>query len=322
MKRVLIDTATAAPEVVALVMALNEPDIHVEAITTVMGKVPASIATRNTLLSITAAGTYQPPVFEGIAKPMFHEQHDASLIFGANGLGNLSVAQHPSPIKEDMHAVDAIIKTVCQWGEALELLCLGPLTNIALAITKAPQVMRRIKRITLMGGAAFEGDANPMAEFNIWQDAEAADIVFDFGVPLVMVTAEAADACADLSIHDLDRLALGRNQSSGFGLDCFNTLLQLCEKNPGARSLVFSSPIAFAVLARPEVIQGSFASYSRVETQGSTQVNGATVNDRRTDETHPFRANASETIGAFNCQVVHRIDSEAFRQYMFGLLVK
>jgi purine nucleosidase len=322
MKRVLIDTATAAPEVVALVMALSEPDIHVEAITTVMGKVPAGIATRNTLLSITAAGTYQPPVFEGIAKPMFHEQHDASLIFGTNGLGSLLVAQHPAQTKEVLHAVDAIIKTVSEWGEALELLCLGPLTNVALAITKAPQVMRRLKRITLTGGAAFEGDANPMAEFNIWQDAEAADIVFNFGVPLVMITAEASDACAGLSRQNLDCLASGQNRPSGFGLDCFKTLLQLDEKNPDARSLLFSSPLAFAVLARSELIQDSFASYSRVETQGSAQVYGATVNDRRTDETHPFRANASETIGAFNCQVVHRVDSAVFGQYLSALLVK
>jgi purine nucleosidase len=322
MQRILIDTATAAPEVVALVMALNEPDLHVEAITTLMGKVSASNATRNTLLSIAAAGAYQPPVFDGLAKPMFREHRDASLIYGLEGLGNLPVEETPVQTKAQPHAVDAIINAVRQWGSELEILCLGPLTNLALAITKAPEVMRQLRRITLMGGAAFEGNAGPVAEFNIWQDAEAADIVFSFGVPLVMVTHETVDDDATLNAQDLERLDQAQNHKAAFCLDCCKSLMRLGEKTSGAPSLALDAPIALAVLAIPQLVRDSFESYTRVETQGSAQVYGTAVNDRRTDETHPFRANASETIGAFNCQVVHRIDGVAFKDYLLELLVK
>ncbi|MDK2981241.1 MAG: hypothetical protein PWQ55_1588 [Chloroflexota bacterium] len=317
MKRILIDTDTAAPEVVALCMALKDPALHVEAITTLMGKVPAPIATRNTLLSIESASTYQPPVYMGVAKPMFRAPRSAAKLFGADGLAGLPAPQESISFQKNQHAVDAIIAAVRQWGDGLELLCLGPLTNLALAVTKAPEVMRRLRRIILAGSSAFEGNAGPMAEFNVQQDAEAADIVFNFGVPLVMLASEAAETCSTPGARRLEMLEGHTN----FHLECCRTILRLGEDDPSARSLALSAPLALAVLADEDLVTESFPAYSRVETQGSALVYGATVNDRRTDESHPFRANASQSIGDFNCQVVHGIDGDAFWDYLLGTLV-
>ncbi len=322
MKRILIDTDTAAPEVVALNMALHDPALHVEAITTLMGKVPAPIATRNTLVSIESAGTYQPPVYMGVAKPMFRAPHSAARLFAADGLAGLPAPQESLSIQKDQHAVDAIIAALRQWGAELEVLCLGPLTNLALAVTKAPEVMRRLHRIILAGGSAFEGNAGPMAEFNIRQDAEAADIVFSFGVPLVMLASEAAETCGAISAQRLDRLEKQASRAAQFHLDCCRAILRLAEEDPAARSMALSAPIALALLANEDLVTESFPAYSRVETQGSALVYGATVNDRRTDESHPFRANASQSIGDFNCRVVHGIDGDAFWNYLLGTLVK
>jgi purine nucleosidase len=320
MKHLLIDAATASDEAVAVVIALREPRIKIEAITTVMGKVTLENATQNTLLCIAAAQNDKPPVYAGMTKPMFRTHCSNADLVGENGMSDMVFEEEVDQTVENMHAVDAIIRTVRDNKEPVEILALGPLTNIALAITKAPEVMRKVPRITFMGGAAFMGDANPMAEFNVWQDAEAADIVFKFGIPMVMVTRETVDADTALNEADLSGLAALNTKPVDFLLKANKHLIDHQLKKSGERALALSSPIALAVLVNPDIIQEQFDSYTRVETRGSEQVVGTTVNDRRTDVTHPFRANNNESIPAFNCKVVHKVDGKACKAYMLELL--
>ena len=320
MKHLLIDTATASDEAVAVVMALRDPKIKVEAFTTIMGSVALEDSTRNTLLSIAAAGTYKPPVYTGVAKPMFRPHRIDSALACGDGIGGMASEDEVDRRVENLHAVDAIIKTVRDSKEPIEILALGPLTNIALAITKVPEVMRKVACITFMGGAAFMGNANPMAEFNVWQDAEAADIVFKFGTPIVMVTHETVDTNTALDEDDLSNLAALDAGPVEFLLQANRRLIDEQMKETGKKTLALSSPIALAVLVNPALIQGQFESYTRVETQGSEQVYGTTVNDRRTDATHPFRANNNESIPAFNCSVVYKVDGETYKNDMLELL--
>jgi purine nucleosidase len=321
LKKIIIDTDTASDDAVAIVMALREPQLKVLAITTVVGNIPVKTATRNALICIEAAGTYAPPVYEGIAKPMFREHRDATSIHGNDGMGDLGTLKEPTLKIEKMHAVDAIIKIVREGDGDIEIVALGTLTNVALAIVKAPEVMKKVPCITIMGGAAFEGNSNPLAEYNIWQDAEAADILFASGIPVVMAAIEACHDESEFSAQDLEYLRTCGSKLATFCVDINRGLIACDEAYFGHPALTLPDPTAIAILVKPELIKGSFDCYTRVETTGSEQVYGATINDRRTEATHPFRADNNEKIGDFNCKVVYQLHGQAFKDYVFSLIV-
>jgi purine nucleosidase len=321
LKKIIIDTDTGSDDAVALLMALREPEIEVVAITTVVGNVSTEKGTRNALICIELVNNYAPPVYMGMTKPLFRAHRDAVAVHGEDGLGDLGYLKTPTQAIENMHAVDAIIKIIREGDEDIEILALGPLTNIAMAIIKAPEVMKKVPCITIMGGAAFEGNSTPTAEFNIWQDAEAADIMFEFGTPVVMATIEACHDDSAFTAEDLDYLANSGSKLAEFCVDCNGTLISLIEKMVGERFLMLPDPTAIAILAKPELIAGSFDSYTRVETQGGPRVYGATINDRRTDDTHPFRADSHKNIGETNCKVVYQLDGKAFKDYLFSLVI-
>lgn len=313
MRHILIDTSTDLADEIALVMALREPGIQVTAVTTLTGSVPIQKAIQNSFLGINAAENYAPIVYAGACKPMFHK------ITYPSTFDNQVSIEEPGTI-EKIHAADAIIRTVSEYRDNVEFLTLGPLTNLALAIIKAPEIMKWLKRITLLGGSAIEGNVNPMAEFNIWFDAEAADIVFDFCVPIVMVASEALRPDCGLLQEDLDELAKNDSKYTKFFLDCSKAILKRDQIEDVFHPIILPAAIAFTVLVKPQLILESFSSYTRIETMGSEQVYGAAINDKRTAETHPFRARNYEILPDFNCQVVTKIDGKAFKAYLFDLL--
>jgi purine nucleosidase len=321
LKKIIIDTDTASDDAVALVMALREPALEVAAITTVMGNVSVEKATRNALMCVEYAGSYTPPVYEGMAKPMFREHKDAAVIHGNDGMGDLGYLKEPTLTKEKLHAVDAIINIIKEGNGDIELVTLGPLTNIALAMIKAPQIMKKVPCITIMGGAAFKGNTSPLSEFNIWQDAEAADIMFSFGVPVVMAAIEACRGECEINAGEMDYLLNTGSRLAKFCVECNRTVYTLTEKDTGVLSFTLPDPTAITVLVKPELITGSFDSYTRVETKGSEYVYGTTVNDRRTIETHPFRAVHDGELHEFNCKVVYQLNSRAYKDYIFSLIV-
>jgi len=321
LKKIIIDTDTASDDAVALVMALREPALEVVAITTVMGNLSVEKATKNALMCVEYAGRYQPPVYEGMAKPMFREHRDATVIHGNDGMGDLGYLKEPILTKEKNHAVDAIIKIIKEGNGDIEIVTLGPLTNIALAILKAPEVMKKVPCFTIMGGAAFKGNTSPTSEFNIWQDAEAADIMFGFSVPVVMAAIEACRGESEVTAEEMDHLLNTGSRLAKFCVECNRTVYTLTEKDTGVRSFTLPDPTAITILVKPELITGSFESYTRVETKGSDYVYGTTVNDRRTKKTHPFRSVHFDNVGNFNCKVVYQLNSRAYKDYIFSLII-
>lgn len=187
MKRILIDTDTASDDAVAIILALRNPDVRVEAITVVAGNVPLPLAVKNALISIQTAGTYYPPVFPGSDRPFLKPLFTSEFVHGPDGMGDMDLPD-PDLIPANEHAVDAILRLISENPYQLELITLGPLTNIALACLKDPDTMQKIKRITIMGGAGHgSGNITPLAEFNIFVDAEAAAVVLQSGIPLLLV---------------------------------------------------------------------------------------------------------------------------------------
>jgi purine nucleosidase len=321
LKKIIIDTDTASDDAVALVMALREPALKVVAITTVMGNITVEKATRNALMCVEYAGSYQPPVYEGMAKPMFRPHRDAAVIHGVDGMGDLGYLKEPTIKKGNLHAVDAIIKIIEEGDGDIELVTIGPLTNIGMAIIKAPEVMKKVPCITIMGGAAFKGNTSPLSEFNIWEDAEAADIMFGFSVPVVMAAIEACRGECEIMADEMDMLQNSGSRLAKFCVDINRTVYTLTEKDTGIRSFTLPDPTAITVMVRPDIITGSFDSYTRVETKGSDYVYGTTVNDRRTPESQPFRSVHDNLQDKFNCKVIYQLDSRAYKDYIFSLIM-
>src|ERR1700692_768289 len=173
---ILIATDTASDDAVALIMALRSPSVEIKAITTVAGNVTVEQATRNALFTVELCGT-EVPVYSGAAKPLERELQTADWFHGQDGLGDHGYAPSVrTPASGD--AVDALIEAV-QSTPGIEIITLGPLTNLALALERWPSLARSLGRGVVMGGApCCEGNVTPAAEFNIWVDPEAARTVF------------------------------------------------------------------------------------------------------------------------------------------------
>ena len=187
--KIIIDTDPGQDDAVAILLALASPDeIAVLGITTVAGNVPLALTEKNARIICELAGRTDIAVFAGCDRPLVQPLVTAEHVHGKTGLDGIALPDPTMPLQA-AHAVDFIIDTLRAEPSGSVTLCpLGPLTNIATAFTRAPDIMARVKEIVLMGGAYFEvGNITPAAEFNIYVDPEAAEIVFQSGVPLVVM---------------------------------------------------------------------------------------------------------------------------------------
>ena len=171
----------------AILLALASPELDVLGITAVAGNVPLALTAKNALKVVELSGR-SAPVYAGCPHPLMRDLVTAEYVHGKTGLDGPDLPE-PTQALEEMHAVDFIITTLRDRPAGTVTLCtLGPLTNIALAFRRAPDIVPRVQRIVMMGGAYFEvGNTTPAAEFNIYVDPQAADIVFRSGVPLVVM---------------------------------------------------------------------------------------------------------------------------------------
>ncbi|MDW3222138.1 MAG: nucleoside hydrolase [Paracoccaceae bacterium] len=188
-RKIIIDTDPGQDDAVAILLALASPeDIDVLGITCVAGNVPLSLTSKNARIICELAGHTDVPVFAGYAQPMGRKLVTAEHVHGATGLNGPVLPDPEMPLQEG-HAVDFIIDTLRQANSQSVTLCaLGPLTNVAHALQKAPDIAERVQEIVLMGGAYFEvGNITPTAEFNIYVDPQAAEIVFNSKIPLVVM---------------------------------------------------------------------------------------------------------------------------------------
>jgi purine nucleosidase len=188
-RKIIIDTDPGQDDAVAILLALACPEeIEVLGITAVAGNVPLPLTQKNARIICELAGRPDVLVYAGCDAPLQRKLVTAEHVHGKTGLDGPVLAD-PVMALQPGHAVDFIIETLRTQAPGTVTLCpLGPLTNIAAAFIKAPDIVGRVEQIVLMGGAYFEvGNITPAAEFNIYVDPEAADIVFKSGVPLVVM---------------------------------------------------------------------------------------------------------------------------------------
>src|SRR5271163_3814943 len=260
----IIDVDTGIDDAFGLLYALAQPSICVLGVASVAGNVDLAKATRNTRAVLALAGRADIPVWPGCPAPLLRAPGDASVIHGASGLGH-AVLPDPPVETAPRHAIDAILAAAHEHAGELVLVATGPLTNIAAALLRDPELPRRLKRFVLMGGAFREpGNVTPAAEFNIWHDPEAARIVFRaFGTkgaaPLVAVGLDVTrkTLLLEADLATLAQRCAGLPRAPAllrFLEDSARYYFELMEKRYGARHLVMHDPLAIAAAIDPALI--------------------------------------------------------------------
>ena len=204
MKKVLLDCDPGHDDMMAIMLAVFSKELDVLGVTTVAGNQIGEKTFLNALKTLTLIEEKNVPVARGFDRPLFRDLVVAPEIHGVSGLDG---ADLPEPEVEplNMHAVDFIIETVMKSKEDVYLIPTGPLTNIAVALLKEPEIKKKIERIVLMGGAVFDSNITPASEFNIFVDPEAARIVFESGVNITMVGLDVTNK-ALLSFDDIEEI--------------------------------------------------------------------------------------------------------------------
>lgn len=276
MRRFLIDTDTASDDAVALVMALNHPDVRIEAITVVAGNVSLKQGVQNALYTVERCGK-QVPVYEGLEKPLLRPLETAQYVHGQDGMGDIDLP--PSGRRPaDGHAVNVIIDTIRRFVGEITLVTLGPLTNVAVALLRDPSTASKVEKCVIMGGIGFgHGNVVPAAEYNVWVDPEAAKIVFESDLPIVMVGWDVSQRFATFNDEEAEKI----RSVSPLGQFCVD--IQRCLREFGMNELKLvgfdlPDPIAMAVALDPKVATVTKRLHVAVETR-SELTRGATVVD-------------------------------------------
>lgn len=287
--KIIIDTDPGQDDAVAILLALASPDeIEVLGITAVAGNVPLALTAKNALIVCELAGRPDIAVYAGCDRPMGRALVTAEHVHGATGLNGPKL---PDPVMtlRDGHGVDFIIDTLRREPAQSVTLCpLGPLTNIATAFEKAPDIAARVKRIVLMGGAYFEvGNITPTAEFNIYVDPQAADIVFKSGVDIVVMPLDVTHkALVTRPRNDAFR-ALGTRVGRAVA-DMTDFFERFDKEKYGSPGAPLHDPCVTAWLIRPELFSGRHINVE-IET-GSELTMGMTVADWWGVTTRPANA--------------------------------
>ena len=276
-RTLLIDTDTASDDAVALIMALRSRDVRVAAITVVAGNIPVAQATSNALFTAELCGS-DVPVYSGAEAPLLRKLKTADWFHGADGLGDHGYKPAKRRV-ENLHAVDALIQTIRE-NPGIEMVTLGPLTNVAMALLREPKLAASVKRCVVMGGApCCEGNVTPAAEFNIWVDPEAARIVSRSGLKLEMVGWQLCRGDAVIHPPEIERILALKNPVADFAVRCNSTAIEAFFTQTGERGICLPDPVAMGIALRPALCTSSSEHYVEIETQ-SELTRGMTVVDR------------------------------------------
>lgn len=276
---VWLDCDTGVDDAIAL-MALHALDeVELVGISAVCG---------NALLDNTFSNTHRVcgligasyPIYRGADRPLYGEPHVSTAFHGQNGLGDVELPIPDTAVMHDKPAWDALHEAALAHPGALQLIAIGPLTNVAIALTKYPDLASLLHTILIMGGSASVGNVTPAAEFNIYVDPHAAQIVFKSGVPIVMCGLDVT-LKAVLTPDDWDELAATGSKAGNFTRSCLQQPWRMLQAMGFAGVPMHDScPVLY--LVHPELFSAEEAGVY-VETQG-TITQGKTVTDLYSDK--------------------------------------
>jgi purine nucleosidase len=256
MHRVIIDTDPGQDDAVAILLALASPEIEVLGVTTVAGNVPLPLTTRNALATLELAGRSEIPVHAGAEAPLRRPLVTAEHVHGRTGLDGVELPE-PAAAPAPGHAADFIVETLRREPPGTVTVCpLGPLTNLALAFERAPEVIPRVREIVLMGGAYFEvGNITPAAEFNIYVDPEAAAAVLGAGRPVTILPLDATHKVLTTA-ERLERMRALGNRAGPAAASWCGFFERFDKEKYGGQGAPLHDPCVIARLLRPNLFAG------------------------------------------------------------------
>jgi purine nucleosidase len=277
-RKIIIDTDPGQDDAIAILLALASPaELEVLGIVAVAGNVGLQQNAKNALKVVELAGAKGIKVFAGCERPLRRTLVTAEYVHGKTGLDGPDLPE-PRQQLESQHGVDFIIDTLRREPEKTVTLCgLGPLTNLAMAFVKAPDIVTRVDQIVLMGGGLFEGgNTTPAAEFNIYVDPEAADVVFHSGIPITQVPLDVSH----FMLANKERVERFRKLGNRTGVataEMLEFFERFDEAKYGWDGGPLHDPCVIAWLLKPELFEGKHVNVA-IETQ-SDLTRGMTVVD-------------------------------------------
>jgi purine nucleosidase len=255
MKPVILDVDTGIDDALAIAYALNSPELEIIGLTTCFGNGPVEYTTRNTLVVLEQLGK-SVPVYSGADKPLSRPTKEfPTHVHGEDGLGN-RVEKAPIMEAESEGAVDYIINQVKQRPHEITIIAVGPLTNLALAVQKEPEIVSLVKEVVIMGGAVFvKGNVTPYSEANVITDPEAAECVFSSGLPVTVVGLDVTMQTLLPNAVLADWRALGTDVSNFFA-EMTSFYMQAYETfHPGIGGCALHDPLAVGVVIDPSFVK-------------------------------------------------------------------
>jgi inosine-uridine nucleoside N-ribohydrolase len=319
-QKVIIDTDPGTDDALAILLALNSPELDVQALTVVPGNVTAQQGLENALKLVSLAGRCDVPVAAGAQHPLAQKLVTAEFWHGRNGLANIELP--PSKCKPDPRfAADLIIQLVHQYPHQITLVPVGPETNIALAVSKDPSIVPLVKEVVVMGGSLSGGNVNAAAEANIFGDPEAASIVFNAGWPLTMVGLDVGDRTLFADVH-LRQLAATHGPQNDFAAGVLRFLIDLSQKYGSAGAPMYDPLAVGAVINRSLIkteamrvdieLRGEF-------TRGETVANRHNTVERNVPHDGRLWIEAVDPVQP-NVQVAVGVEPERFLQLLISRL--
>ncbi|WP_192259151.1 nucleoside hydrolase [Mesorhizobium caraganae] len=255
-RKIIIDTDPGQDDAVAILLALGSAELEIVGITAVAGNVPLKLTEKNARKICELAGRPDINVYAGAIRPLARELVTAEEVHGKTGLNG---PQLPDPKMKLQHqyAVDFIVETLMKEEAGTITLCaLGPLTNVALALIREPKIAPRIKEIVLMGGGFFEGgNVTPTAEFNIYVDPQAAEVVFKSGIPIVMMPLDVTHKALTTAKRTQAIRKLGTRVGTATA-EMLEFFERFDEEKYGTDGGPLHDPCVIAYLLKPELFNG------------------------------------------------------------------
>lgn len=289
-----IDTDTGSDDAVALVMAFQAADVEIAGISVVAGNCPLEKALQNALYTRELCAATHVPVYAGLAVPLIRQPFHAENVHGEDGMGDIGLPLH-GRFADEGHAIDRMIEAILARPGVVTLVTLGPLTNIAVALAREPRLARAVKHCVIMGGIGDgPGNVTPAAEFNIYADPDAARIVFQSGMPIVMCGWEISARHAVVEPADAAELKRIGGAIGAFCVDIQRCLVEFATKVSGLSGIDLPDPITMAIAIDPSIVtQSSEAHVEVVNAEGPAL--GQTIVDRKRHDGRPANATVIDT---------------------------
>ena len=250
-RKIIIDTDSGADDSSALILAAMRDDIDIVGVTVLVGNVDLEQSAKNALMALETAGC-DAPVYKGSNDTINGIKKTAFSVFGEDGMGDVDLV-HPKKEAEEEDAVDFIVNTVKNNPGEIEIVLLGPATNIAKAIEKDPETMKKVKMIWSMGTAGLgPGNASPVAEFNVYADAEAYKIMLDSNAPITIIGLDMCEGEAQWTDEQFAELR-DSGETGRFVADSFGKIREFY-KNNGSETVMNCDSLAMMCVTYPDFI--------------------------------------------------------------------